>query len=255
MKKNCFFLIITLLLSVVCQAQTNTTFEVNGVMFNMVFVEGGSYQRGHTIEQGDNYCSCQDRPAHKVTLTDFYIGETEVTQGLWVAVMGDENSSFNEEDKMKPVCNLTWDDCMTFLKRLNRITGEKFRLPTDAEWEFAARGGNMSKGYKYPGGKKLEEVAWCFANSAEFAPHDVATKKPNELGIYDMLGNAVEWCFDIWQPYLVEWALRPLTNPTGPENGNRRVLRGTWDENTHISWRGCCYHDRKDYDYGFRLAL
>ena len=172
----------------------DNTFTVNGVTFKMIPVEGGSFMMGATEEQLSDADS-DEKPAHKVTLSSFSIGETEVTQELWQAVMGSNPSSFTG-NLQRPVESMTWDDGQAFIAKLNELTGANFRLPTEAEWEYAARGGNKSKGYKYAGSNVIGQVAW-YENNAEdvgedspdYGTHQVATKAPNELGLYDMSGN------------------------------------------------------------------
>ncbi|MBR3026515.1 MAG: SUMF1/EgtB/PvdO family nonheme iron enzyme [Bacteroidales bacterium] len=255
-----FFLLIQTFFCCLGQSQGSKTYKVGDISFKMVFVQGGTFMMGHTVEQGSD---CQqngaDRPAHKVTLSDFCIGETEVTQALWVAVMGDK-TPFEKTDDNIPANNVNWQECMEFISRLNELTGENFRLPTEAEWEFSARGGVKSKGYRYPGSRNLDEVAWL----NHWVPnilHDVATKKPNELGIYDMLGNVDEWCADYWDFYLEEWIVRPQIDPKGPDGPRgrevaRRVIRGyNGVDYNHISIRRYKYYSRRDPDVGFRLAL
>ena len=228
------------------------TFMVKGVEFKMIKVEGGTFSMGATSEQEYDALSCE-KPVHSVTLSDYYIGETEVTQELWEAVMG-SNTSYFEGDNQRPVENVSWNDCQKFIKKLNRLTGKEFRLPTEAEWEYAARGGKYSRGYKYSGSNNSDEVAWYDSNSGS-KTHPVKTKKDNELGLYDMSGNVWEWCNDWWGCY----QSNSQTNPTGPSEGESRVLRGG----------GWCYFDmgvrvsRRDYltpgyrhiIIGLRLAL
>ena len=157
---------------------------VNGVSFEMARVEGGTFRMGATSEQEDEADS-DETPVHSVTLSGYYIGKTEVTQALWQAVMGSNPSRFKGSDL--PVECVSWNDCQEFIKKLNRLTGRNFRLPTEAEWEFACRGGNNSRGYKYSGSNDIDNVAWYWDNSGE-KTHPVGTKAPNELGIYDMSG-------------------------------------------------------------------
>ncbi|MCI7662618.1 MAG: SUMF1/EgtB/PvdO family nonheme iron enzyme, partial [Bacteroidales bacterium] len=228
------------------------TFIVNGVEFKMIKVEGGTFRMGATSEQSNDAYD-DEKPVHSVTLSDYYIGETEVTQELWEAVMG-SNPSYFEGDNQRPVENVSWNDCQKFIKKLNRLTGKEFRLPTEAEWEYAARGGKYSRGYKYSGSNNADEVAWYDSNSGS-KTHPVKTKKDNELGLYDMSGNVWEWCNDWWGCY----QSNSQTNPTGPSEGESRVLRGG----------GWCYFDmgvrvsRRDYltpgyrhiIIGLRLAL
>lgn len=238
---------------------SDRTFTVGGVQFKMIAVEGGTFTMGATNEQGDDAYEWE-KPAHTVTLSSFSIGETEVTQALWQAVMGSNPSYFN--GSQKPVEEVSWNDCQDFIKKLNELTGEHFRLPTEAEWEFAARGGNKSQGYKYAGSNSADEVATDH-NS------DVATKKANELGLYDMSGSVLEWCNDWYDDY----SSSSQTNPTGPESGKNHVLRGAqgggeghMTENCYrVSYRLSAGPDDKHWSvdddpvyrgrYGFRLAL
>jgi formylglycine-generating enzyme required for sulfatase activity len=176
---------------------SNKEFTVNGVSFTMVKVDGGTFKMGATSEQGSD-AEEDEKPAHSVTLSSYWIGQTEVTKALWNAVMG-TNPSLSKGDEL-PVENVSWKDCQKFIKKLNQLTGETFRLPTEAEWEYAARGGNKSKGYKYSGSNDLGTVAWSSNNSLP-KTHPVATKQPNELGIYDMSGNVYEWCNDYYDSY------------------------------------------------------
>lgn len=163
----------------------------------MVAVEGGTFTMGATSEQGSD-ARDNEKPAHKVTLSDYYIGQTEVTQALWEAVMG-SNPSYRRGDNL-PVEQVSWDDCQEFIQKLNQLTGKQFRLPTEAEWEYAARGRRKSRGYKYAGGNDIGLVAWYSGNSG-YETHLVATKQANELGIYDMSGNVWEWCNDWYGDY------------------------------------------------------
>ena len=196
-------------------------FSVNGVSFEMVRVEGGTFRMGATSEQEDE-ADGDEKLVHSVTLSSYYIGKTEVTQALWQAVMGSNPSHFKGADL--PVEFVTWNECQEFIQKLNRLTGSNFRLPTEAEWEFACRGGNNSCGYKYSGSNNLGSVAWYDGNSGN-QTHPVATKVPNELGIYDMSGNVWEWCSD----WYADYTSYSQTDPTGPQSGSRRVDRG-----------GCC---------------
>ena len=197
---------------------SNETITVNGVSFTMIKVEGGTFSMGATSEQGgDAYRD--EKPVHSVTLSDYYIGETEVTQELWEAVMGSKPSKF--KGSQRPVERVSWKDCQEFITRLNQLTGKNFRLPTEAEWEYAARGGNNSQGYKYSGSNTIGNVAWYGDNSNSQTPN-VKTKSPNELRIYDMSGNVYEWCQDWYGNY----SSGSQTNPTGPSSGSYRVDRG-----------------------------
>ena len=191
------------------------TITANGVKFSMIKVEAGTFQMGSTSGESD------EKPVHQVTLTkDYYIGETEVTQELWTAVMESNPSHFTDSDQL-PVEFVSWDDCQEFIAKLNALTGKNFRLPTEAEWEFAARGGNASQGYTYSGSNTVSDVAWYYDNSGN-KTHEVAMKAPNELGIYDMSGNVWEWCQDWYDGYSSE----AQTDPTGPTSGSLRMFRG-----------------------------
>ena len=231
---------------------TEPSFTVNGVSFDMVEVEGGTFTMGATAEQTGVFGD--EKPAHQVTLPSYYIGKTEVTQELWQAVMGSNPSNFTGTNL--PVEKVSWDDCKTFIAKLNALTGKNFRLPTEAEWEFAARGGNKSRGYKYCGSNTLSDVAWYVDNS-DNKTHPVAAKAPNELGIYDMSGNVLEWCNDWYSSSY--YTSESQTNPTGPDSGSSRVRRGgSWNysENTcRVSRRGNTTPSFR-YNYlGLRLCL
>ena len=189
-------------------------YTVNGVSFKMIAVKGGTFQMGS--DDGYEW----EKPVHRVTLSDYYIGETEVTQELWIAVMG-SNPSYCTGNMQCPVEMVSWNDCQTFISKLNQLTGETFRLPTEAQWEYAARGGNKSKGYTYSGSNVIDDVAWYDDNSGEMT-YPVKTKVPNELGIYDMSGNVWEWCSDWYGSY----SSAAQTDPTGPATGSHRVMRG-----------------------------
>ena len=215
----------------------NQTITVNGVYFTMIAVEGGTFQMGATSEQGSDAWD-SEKPVHSVTLSDYYIGETEVTQKLWKAVMGENPSYFKGNNK--PVERVSWNDCQEFIKKLNQLTGKNFRLPTEAEWEYAARGGNKSLDYKYSGSDIVGVVAWYDGNSGS-RTHYVKTKQANELGIYDMSGNVYEWCQDWYGSY----SSSSQTNPTGPSSGSYRVYRGgSW---AYYDARGCRVSNRYSY--------
>ena len=217
----------------------------------MIFVKGGTFTMGATAEQGSDAFDFE-KPTHSVTVSDFYIGKYEVTQAQWRAVMGSNPSCFKGDNL--PVENVSWNDVQEFITKLNAQTGKKYRLPTEAEWEYAARGGNQSKGYKYSGSNSISNIAWYDANSNKMT-HIVGQKSPNELGIYDMSGNVWEWCQDWYGSY----SSSSQTNPTGPSSGSYRVLRGgCW-----YTFAGICrvsnltYYnpDYRSRCYGFRLAL
>ena len=274
-------------------AQSSVTSTANGVSFKMVRVQGGTFTMGATSDASDI-----EKPAHKVTLSDYYMGETEVTQALWKAVMGSNPSEFAPTETsaargsyddfvanakllnakkpgtvriptrqewdaamvttkgslQKPVEHVSWEDCQTFIKKLNQLTGKKFRLPTEAEWEFAARGGVKSKGYKYSGSNTLGTVAWYEDNAGD-STHDVKTKRANELGLYDMTGNVWEWCSDWYD----EYRSNSQTNPRGASSGSGRVSRGGgWGSNARdcrVSLRNSSPPADRYYRLGLRLAL
>ena len=234
-------------------------YEVNGIIFKMIYVQGGTFTMGCTSEQGSN-CDADAKPSHKVTLSSYYIGETEVTQELWKAMMGRNPSEFKGDKR--PVENVSWDDCQTFIRKLNELTGKKFRLPTEDEWEFAARGGTKSAGYKYSGSNDINAVAWYIENawdkgksSPDYGTHVVKTKRPNELGIYDMSGNVYEWCSEWWGIYTDA----AQTNPKGADSGSHRVFRGgCWSyfaRHCRASYRDYGSPGLRNYGLGLRLVL
>ncbi len=223
----------------------------DGISIDMVRVEAGTFTMGATPEMKEPWDD--EKPAHQVTLTnDYYIGKYEVTQALWQVVMGN-NPSYFKGDNL-PVEQVSWNDCHEFISKLNSITGKKFRLPTEAEWEYAARGGNKSRSYQYCGSNNISDVAW-YGNNSENKTHAVGSKQANELGIYDMTGNVWEWCQD-WNG---KYSGLSQTDPAGAARGDFRVIRG-----------GGWYNDARDcrsssrdintpgnrYDYlGLRLVL
>ena len=224
---------------------------VNDVTFNMIRVDGGSFTMGATKEMKKP--NKDEKATHQVTLSTYYIGETEVTQGLWKAVMGN-NPSFKTDDGKLPVEQVSWFDCKAFINKLNELTNRKFRLPTEAEWEFAARGGNKSRHTQYSGSSYIDEVAWFNGNNGS-EPHPVASKKANELGIYDMTGNVWEWCQDWYGSYTTV----PKTNPVGAAVGRYRVLRGCSfldnANNCRLSARNFDVPDIRCRNLGLRLVL
>ena len=236
----------------VTRSGDNMVLSVGGVTYTLVYVDGGTFTMGATREQGSD-AESNENPSHSVTLSSYHIGETEVTQALWQAVMGSNPSKFTG-DSRRPVEQVSWEDCQRFLSRLNSLTGQEFHLPTEAQWEYAARGGSMSRGYKYSGSNDVGSVAWYDDNSSS-TTHPVKTKSPNELGLYDMSGNVWEWCQD-WSG---SYSSGSQTNPTGASSGTRRVDRGgSW-----FSFAVCCRVSNRGGDtpslrvgsLGLRLAL
>ena len=234
------------------------TFEVNGVKFNMMCVEGGTFMMG--AMEGDSTASKNEFPQHSVTLSNYMIGQTEITKAQWLAVMGDKPksapASWLTADPQTPANYVTWSECVEFADRLRQLTGHNFRLPTEAEWEFAARGGTLSQGYRYSGSNNLDKVGWYIHNRQQ-TTHPVATKLPNELGIYDMSGNVWEWCLDSPKDYKDYAQLNPLPAFVN----NQRVIRGGAYEreayrctNTHrTTWLSAWSH--KGANMGFRVVL
>ena len=303
MKKSTFLaLVIMILFFLNGYGQTNLTFTVNDVSFNMIFVEGGTFLMGCTAEQGD--CYTGERPTHQVTLTDFFIGEFEVTQKLWYAVMGMNvqqqwlGYQIVERERVKrvggtimydiitvngldpfyaedytdiilngvgdhyPVYFINYNECELFCNMLNQLLvdqlpeGYRFRMPAEAQWEYAARGGKMSKGYTFSGSNIIDEVAWYDANS-EKTTYEVGKKIKNELGIYDMSGNVWEWCRDRYDEKY--YSNSSSLNPKGPDKGTEYVLRGgSWDMNywaCRIAIRSKNAPTACNANYGFRLVL
>ena len=232
--------------------QNVKTFTFKDIEIRMIRVEGGAFTMGATPEQS-NDANSNERPTHRVTLSTYYIGEIEVTQELWQAVMGSNPSRFI--GLKRPVERVSWDDCQAFIRRLNILTDNRFRLPTEAEWEFAARGGNNSRGNRYAGSNTISEVAWYDDNSNS-ETHDVAQKNHNELGLYDMSGNVLEWCQD---KYDDRYRGGSETNPIGPIHGMYNVLRGgCWSfgaERCRVSYRHSATNNYRNNLIGFRLAL
>ena len=222
----------------------------DGVSIDMVRVEAGTFTMGETVDIKDSYDFVKK---HQVTLTnDYYIGKYEVTQALWKAVMGNNPSNLKGDNL--PVEQVNWDDCQEFLSKLNSITSKTFRLPTEAEWEYAARGGNKSRGYQYSGSNNLSDVAWYGDNSGS-KTHPVGSKQANELGIYNMAGNVCEWCQDRFGKYISS----SQVNPTGANRGSYRVIRGgCWGYSAGIcrsSCRSFSPPDHRGSGLGLRLVL
>jgi formylglycine-generating enzyme required for sulfatase activity len=212
----------------------------------MVFVQGGSFMMGSNDGSGN------EKPEHQVTLSNFYIGKFQVTQVQWKAIMGDNPSYYKGDDL--PVESVSWYDVQEFIKKMKEKTGRIYRLPTEAEWEYAAQGGQNSKGYKYAGSDNLSEVAW-YADNSGSKTHPVGQKKSNELGLYDMSGNVWEWCADWYGSDYYKNS--PKNNPTGPVNGSNSVRRGgSWDGHAgicRVSRRSRYTPDLRGYRLGFRL--
>ena len=239
---------VVAVINIIANGGGDETFTVKGVTFNMVTVDGGTFLMGSE----DSESLSDEQPVHQVTLSTFSIGQTEVTQELWEAVMG-TNPSYFKGAKL-PVEQVSWYDCQTFFSKLNSMTGKQFRLPTEAEWEYVARGGNRSKGYKYSGSNNIGDVAWYDSNSGN-TTHEVATKAPNELGVYDMSGNVWEMCHDWFGSYRSS----SQTNPVGPSSGTYRVRRGggwnTYAKDLPVTRRFISAPDYSGYFLGLRLAL
>jgi formylglycine-generating enzyme required for sulfatase activity len=236
----------------------------------MVFVKGGIFTMGCTTEQGSD-CESDEKPTRRVTVSDFYIGKYEVTQKQWREVMGSDPPElyFKGCDDC-PVERVSWNDIQEFIKKLNQKTGKKYRLPTEAEWEYAARGGSAGSPTTYAGSNNIDEVGWFWENSGDkrlsgiwdsdkiaknnCKTHPVGGKKPNELGIYDMSGNVWEWCSDWYGSY----SSGSQTNPQGPSSGSYRVIRGgSWVSNPQycrVANRNYISPDYRYYDIGFRLS-
>ena len=227
---------------------------INDMVVKMLPVEGGAFVMGHNKKDGTYYHCESSEPAHRVTVGDFYLGQFEVTQKLWMQVMEGNPSKWQDNDSL-PVESVSWNDAQVFIARLSQMTGYRFRLPTEAEWEYAARGGKKSKGYTYPGTtRNLQDYAWLGVNSGNRS-HPVGRKLPNELGLFDMGGNVWEWCSD----WASDYTTAEQVNPQGPKSGENKIARG----GCMISpaW-GCSVSDRCWYlpdhgygFYGFRLAL
>lgn len=220
---------------------------INNLILNMVFVKGGKFKMGSDAKKADHY----ERPVHEVSLRDFSIGRYEVTQEEWEAVMGYNPSSFKLPKR--PVENVSWEECQVFIAKLNELTGKNFRLPTEAEWEYAARGGCSGSSTRFAGSNKIVEVAWYYVNSSQ-CTHEVGIMFPNKLGLYDMSGNVSEWCADSFGNY----DSVPQVDPIGPSIESRRVIRGgswrSYSKNCRVSSRACFNPNEFDSCIGLRLA-
>jgi len=236
------------------------TFVVNGVSFKMIAVEGGTFMMGES-EERDSDAYSDEAPIHQVTLSSYCIGEKQVTQTLWEAVMGNNPSLYTGKSS-RPVERVSWEDCQTFIAKLNEFTGRQFRLPTEAEWEYAARGGNKSQSYRYAGGNDIDDVAWYRINSSDMyngrfyvGTFPVGTMQANELGLYDMSGNVWEWCQDWYGAY----SNNAQRNPKGPSEGSYRVCRGgswfSYENDCRVSCRNNATPTLTSNCIGLRLAL
>ena len=232
--------------------QEKMSFTVKGVTFTMILVKGGTFKMGATPDQGKDGKS-DEKPVHEVTLSDYYIAETEVTQALYEAVMGENPVDSADMGPELPIVSIDAGDAEFFADKLSKLTGRQFRLPTEAEWEYAARGGNKSKGYKYAGSDNLSEVAWFDDINAGLRP--VKGKAPNELGIYDMSGGVDEYCADDYVPYTKESQTNPIAESDQAEG---QVVRG----GSFCSSAGECRVSARGYtigyvfrSMGFRLAM
>ena len=227
-------------------------FTANGVSFTMIGVKGGTFSMGCSKSE-DSYADPDESPTHLVTLDSYYIGETEVTQELWEAVMDDNPSEF-QYDILLPIEFVSWEDCDRFIRRLNNITQKTFRFPTEAEWEYAARGGHKSIPTTFAGSNNISAVGWFNSNSGGMT-HPVKSKSPNSLGLYDMSGNLWEWC----QDWMGSYSSEPSRNPKGPYSGSSKVLRGgAWNggpKNCRLSNRDGRTTDYASNRLGLRLAL
>lgn len=238
------------------KAEDVKNFNINSAVLTMVRVEGGTFLMGGTDENAQGY----EKPEHNVTLDSYYIGLCEVTNEQWAAVVNGrvpgplEDPLWYHNERFLPKTMVSYGECLNFINKLNNLTGLEFSLPTEAQWEYAARGGHKSCGYLYSGSDDASEVGWCYENAATEVTI-VATKTPNELGLYDMTGNVNEWCSD-WYDY---YSSEDQTNPTGPYSGDYRVMRGgsviNFYNECRVSHRFGGDPNSHFYFVGFRLVL
>ncbi len=221
--------------------------------FKMVFVEGGSFTMGCTEEQAEE-CVAPEKPAHPVFVRSYAICKYPVTQRQWREVMGKNPCLIPNDDA--PVTDVSWKDVQKFIAKLNNFLGTSYRLPTEAEWEYAARGGVMTESMKYSGGNDLYTLGW-YKDNAEGEAHPCGTRKANELGLYDMSGNVWEWCSDWYGSYPTDTEVEQI-NPEGAATGTEKVCRGGYFEGPASFCRVSCRSKAKpDYSssiIGFRLA-
>jgi formylglycine-generating enzyme required for sulfatase activity len=219
---------------------------------DMVFIQGGRIRRGCPNLDGSG-CLADERPRHEVRLRNFMIGRYPVTQRQWASVMGSTPSHFQGDTL--PVEQVSWNEVQEFIRRLNAMTGKRYRLPTEAEWEYAALGGTLASGQEFSGHRFLDDVAWYDYNSGG-RTWQAGRKEPNELGIHDMLGNVWEWVSDRYDRYY--YRNSPISNPKGPKHGNERVYRGcafnSAENICRISLRNFAAPDYRMVNLGFRLA-
>ncbi|MBQ6305565.1 MAG: SUMF1/EgtB/PvdO family nonheme iron enzyme [Bacteroidales bacterium] len=249
--------------SITSTQQDDLEFKINGVPFTMKYVEGGTFLMGAQNQNPDrdNYSEDardEEGPVHTVLLSNYYIGETEVTIALWNAVMG---THFEHKDQ--PICNISFDEVLAFIDKLNQISNQKFRLPTEAEWEYAAKGGKHSHNYAFSGSDEIDDVTLhyyyfiigVYPDYSSEKIEDVKQAISNELGVYDMTGNVQEWCSDWYGDYIENTQI----NPVGPESGNYRVVRGGYymstPEECRVTARRHCIPNEKFFNTGFRLVL
>lgn len=221
----------------------NKQFTVNGISFAMTYVKGGIFSMGATPEQVDSYPD--EKPCKNISVNSFYLASSEVTQALWTAVMKDNPSFF--QGPQLPVENVSWNECQQFIKKINELTGKSFRLPTEAEWEYAARGASRSQRYQYSGSNNVEAVAWYAGNSG-FETHVVASKQFNEIGLFGMSGNVSEWCQDTYV----------LSSYDSMQSPYRIVKGGCWNDeprDCRVARKSSRHFDNKANTIGFRLAL